>query len=42
VLHARRQFDPQTGERHLQGAYVDRDEINSRWRVLARELGEPC
>lgn len=40
VLHARRAFDPQTGERHLQGAYVDRDEINSRWRVLARELGE--
>jgi gamma-butyrobetaine dioxygenase len=42
VLHARREFDPQTGARHLQGAYVDRDEINSRWRVLARELGEPC
>ena len=42
VLHARREFDPQTGERHLQGAYVDRDEINSRWRVLSRELGEPC
>lgn len=42
VLHARRQFDPQTGERHLQGAYVDRDEINSRWRVLSRQLGEPC
>jgi gamma-butyrobetaine dioxygenase len=42
VLHARREFDPQTGERHLQGAYVDRDEINSRWRVLSRQLGEPC
>jgi gamma-butyrobetaine dioxygenase len=42
VLHARREFDPQTGERHLQGAYVDRDEINSRHRVLARMLGEPC
>ncbi|EGD57742.1 gamma-butyrobetaine dioxygenase [Novosphingobium nitrogenifigens DSM 19370] len=42
VMHARREFDPQTGERHLQGAYVDRDEINSRWRVLSRQLGEPC
>ena len=42
VLHARRAFDPQTGERHLQGVYIDRDEINSRWRVLARELGEDC
>lgn len=41
VMHARREFDPQTGERHLQGAYVDRDEINSRWRVLSRQLGEP-
>jgi gamma-butyrobetaine dioxygenase len=41
VLHARREFDPQTGHRHLQGAYVDRDEINSRWRVLSRQLGEP-
>jgi len=41
VLHARREFDPQTGARHLQGAYVDRDEINSRWRILSRQLGEP-
>jgi gamma-butyrobetaine dioxygenase len=41
-MHARREFDPQTGSRHLQGAYVDRDEINSRWRVLSRQLGEPC
>lgn len=41
VLHARREFDPASGARHLQGAYVDRDEIASRWRVLGRELGEP-
>ena len=39
VLHARRAFDPESGARHLQGAYVDRDEIHSRWRVLAREQG---
>ena len=38
VLHARRAFDPASGARHLQGAYVDRDEINSRWRVLKRQL----
>ncbi len=38
VLHARREFDPQTGARHLQGAYIDRDEIASRWRVLSRQL----
>ena len=37
VLHARRAFDPSSGARHLQGAYVDRDEISSRWRVLRRE-----
>jgi len=40
VLHARRAFDPSSGARHLQGAYVDRDEIDSRWRVLRRELGK--
>lgn len=38
VMHARRAFDPMTGERHLRGAYVDRDEISSRWRVLSRQL----
>jgi gamma-butyrobetaine dioxygenase len=39
VLHARREFDPASGARWLQGAYVDRDEILSRWRVLEREIG---
>ena len=38
VLHARREFDPHSGARWLQGAYVDRDEITSRWRVLKRDL----
>jgi gamma-butyrobetaine dioxygenase len=37
VLHARREFDPASGARWLQGAYVDRDEIVSRWRVLLRQ-----
>ena len=38
VLHARTEFDPMTGRRHLQGAYVDRDELVSRIRVLERTL----
>ena len=33
VLHGRGGFDPSTGKRHLQGTYVDRDELFSRWRV---------
>ena len=36
VMHARTEFDPSTGRRHLQGCYVDRDELLSRWRVLSR------
>ncbi|SDG39169.1 gamma-butyrobetaine dioxygenase [Limimonas halophila] len=36
VLHGRESFDPNTGRRHLQGAYVDRDLVNSRLRVLQR------
>ena len=34
VLHGRDAFDPQSGERHLQGCYVDREELLSRLRVL--------
>ena len=42
VLHARNAFDLKQGERHLQGCYVDRDELLSRIRVLERscKLGE--
>lgn len=36
VLHARDAFDPCTGARHLQGCYVDRDELLSRILVLQR------
>ena len=36
VLHARDAFDPASGARHLQGCYVDRDELLSRIRVLQR------
>lgn len=38
VLHARNAFDLQQGRRHLQGCYVDRDELLSRIRVLEREI----
>ena len=36
VLHGRAAFDPSTGRRHLQGCYVDRDQLFSRIRVLER------
>ena len=36
VLHGRAAFDPATGRRHLQGCYVDRDQLLSRIRVLER------
>lgn len=36
VLHGREAFDPNTGFRRLQGAYLDRDLVGSRLRVLAR------
>lgn len=36
VLHGRRAFDPNTGARHLQGTYLDRDLLESRLRVLSR------
>jgi gamma-butyrobetaine dioxygenase len=34
VLHGRGEFDPQSGRRHLQGCYVDRDMVESRLRRL--------
>ena len=36
VLHGRAAFDPSSGRRHLQGCYVDRDQLLSRIRVLER------
>ena len=37
VLHARAAFDPNSGPRHLQGTYVERDDFMSRLRVLERD-----
>ena len=34
VLHGRSGFDPNSGPRHLQGCYVDRDDVLSRLRSL--------
>lgn len=34
ILHGREGFDPNTGFRHLQGTYLDRDLVESRLRVL--------
>ena len=34
VLHGRAEFDPNSGPRHLQGCYVDRDDFLSRLRTL--------
>jgi gamma-butyrobetaine dioxygenase len=39
VLHGRDSFDPQGGQRHLQGCYVDRDDVYSRLRILQRPTG---
>ena len=38
VLHGRDAFDPTSGERHLRGYYIENNEVDSRIRVLAREL----
>ena len=39
VLHGRDAFEADSGHRHLQGCYVDRDEIINRIRVLEHALG---
>ncbi len=39
VLHARSGFRLEDGDRHLEGAYIDWDELYSRRRVLQEELG---
>ncbi len=36
VLHARNSYETSSGERHLRGCYLDRDELLSRIRVLER------
>jgi gamma-butyrobetaine dioxygenase len=38
ALHGRTAFDPNLGRRHLQGCYVDKDGLESRMRVLRRQM----
>ena len=38
ILHGRAEFDPNSGPRHLQGCYVDRDDFLSRLRTLGAGL----
>ena len=38
VLHGRTEFDPNSGHRHLQGYYMDRDEIIGRLNYLKNNL----
>jgi gamma-butyrobetaine dioxygenase len=37
VLHGRMAFDAESGERHLRGYYIERNELDDRIRVLDRE-----
>jgi len=37
VLHGRTEFDPNSGHRHLQGYYMDRDEILGRLNFLKKK-----
>ena len=41
VLHGRRAFEPTTGMRHLQGAYLEREDLDSRILTL-RRAGTGC
>ena len=37
ILHGRKSFDPNTGERHLQGCYLNMEDLDSALRVLDRD-----
>jgi gamma-butyrobetaine dioxygenase len=34
VLHGRAAYESESGNRHLRGCYIDRDELRSRIRLL--------
>jgi gamma-butyrobetaine dioxygenase len=38
VLHGRAGFDPTTGERHLQGCYLNLEDLQSTLRLLDRAV----
>jgi gamma-butyrobetaine dioxygenase len=37
VLHGRKPFDPSSGERHLQGCYMNMEDLDSALRLLGTE-----
>lgn len=39
VLHGRAPFDPSSGERHLQGCYLNQEDLDSMLRMLDRPAG---
>jgi gamma-butyrobetaine dioxygenase len=41
VLHGRTAYDPNEGDRHLQGCYIDLDGPRSLYRTLSRRLAPP-
>jgi gamma-butyrobetaine dioxygenase len=40
ILHGRAAFDPQSGKRLLRGCYGEREELESRLRILYRRQRE--
>ena len=40
VLHGRMAFDPSSGDRHLRGYYIEKNEVDSRIRVLAQGISQ--
>jgi gamma-butyrobetaine dioxygenase len=38
VLHGRASFEPTSGQRHLRGYYIEHNEINSRIRMLDKQM----
>ena len=38
ILHGRTSFNPRSGNRHLQGYYIEREEVNSKLNYLKKIL----
>ena len=38
IVHSRTAFDPESGDRHFHGYYIEHNEVDSRIRVLSRSL----
>ena len=39
IVHGRASYDAGSGHRHLRGCYIDRGELRSTYRTLARRTG---